>query len=110
MVKAIWNGEWPCLCYGEWTLIVDGKDVSDHIPDELRNSHMNTYGTYYRWYFDDNYLEDWEPYEDGLEKEAWIEENEDWLSTITDSKDTWADIFDAISMQDFRHGSCGGCI
>lgn len=35
-VEAKWSGKWPCLCYGEWTLIVDGVDVSDKIPEYLK--------------------------------------------------------------------------
>lgn len=32
MVEAKWSGLYPCLCSGEWTLKVNGKDVSDKIP------------------------------------------------------------------------------
>lgn len=51
-VEAKWSGKWPCLCHGKWTLIVDGIDVSDKIPEELRDSPMGTYGFYDTWYFD----------------------------------------------------------
>ena len=82
MVEAHWNGEWPCLCYGKWTLKVNGDDVPDKIPKNLRKSEMNTYGTYQRWYFDKNYMEEFEDYEDGLDCEEWIEPNKEWLDTI----------------------------
>lgn len=29
MVEANWNGRYPCLCFGKWTLVVNGKDVSN---------------------------------------------------------------------------------
>lgn len=109
-VKANWNGEYPCLCHGEWTLIVDGTDVSDLIPKELRCYEMNTFGTYERWYFNDNGFETFEDYHDGLECDDWIEANKDWLDLITEDHDTQVDIFYAISEHDFRAGSCGGCI
>ena len=28
-VKAKWNGRYPNFCSGQWTLIVNGTDVSD---------------------------------------------------------------------------------
>ena len=46
MVEAKWSGSYPNLCSGEWRLVIDGKDVSDEIPDDLRKSEMNTYGSY----------------------------------------------------------------
>ena len=36
-VEAKWSGSYPWLCSGEWTLFIDGKDMSDKIPKELRN-------------------------------------------------------------------------
>ena len=83
MVEAKWSGAWPCLCHGQWTLKVNGKDVTDKIPDDLRESEMNTYGVYQSWHFDENYMEEFEDYEDGLDCEEWIEANKEWLDTIT---------------------------
>lgn len=40
--EAEWSGEWPCLCHGKWTLKVDGKDVSEKIPEILRDDDYNT--------------------------------------------------------------------
>ena len=109
MVEAKWSGSYPCLCYGKWTLIVDGKDVSGLIPEELREYDMNTYGEYYSWHFE-NWIEVFESYEDGLVCDEWIEKNKYWLDTITEDINVQKEIYDAISEQDFRHGSCGGCI
>lgn len=110
MVEAKWSGEYPCLCQGEWTLIVDGKDVSDLIPDDLRYSSMDTYGLYSAW----NFGEDWEVYtrmyEDGLDCEDWIDSNNYWLNEITNNEYIKEEIYDAINGEDFRLGSCGGCI
>lgn len=109
MVKAKWSGSYPCLCHGEWTLEVNGVDVSRHIPDELRHNEMNTYGTYEEWHFED-WIEVFEDYEDGLMCDEWIEENKHWLDIITNDINVQMEIFYAISEEDFRHGSCGGCI
>lgn len=110
MVEAKWSGSYPNLCSGEWTLIVDGKDVSDKIPNNLRNSEMNTYGSYQSWHFDENYSEVFENYHDGLECDEWIKANKDWIDTISTDYGVQVDIFHAINASDWRHGSCIGCI
>ena len=38
MVEAKWSGEYPTLCFGEWTLNVDGKDVSLSIPEWIEEN------------------------------------------------------------------------
>ena len=110
MVEARWSGSYPNLCRGEWTLKIGGNDVSSLIPKELRYDEMNTYGTYETWYFDDNAMEVFEDYEDGLDCDEWIEENKYWLDAIAEDYDTQVKIFKAINEQDWRSGSCGGCI
>lgn len=109
MVKARWSGHYPNLCRGEWSLEVNGVDVSDYIPDELFCSPMNTYGTYQSWHFE-NWMEVFESYEDGLGCSEWIEKNKYWLDIITDDASVQAEIFYAINAKDWRHGECGGCI
>lgn len=109
-VEAKWSGEYPCLCFGEWTLKVNGKDVSSKIPKNLRKYSMNTIGTYQRWDFNNAELEMFEDYDDGLECEEWILENKEWLDNISTDISTQRDIFLAINAEDFRSGSCGGCI
>lgn len=109
MVDAKWSGEYPCLCFGEWKLTVNGEDVSDKIPEELRYCSMNTYGVYQNWHFED-WLEVFDDYEDGLDCDDWVEENKEWLNSITISLEVQKEIYYAINRQDFRSGSCGGCI
>lgn len=109
-IKAEWSGSYPCLCYGKWTLKLDGINVSDKIPKSLINSSMNTYGKYEHWSFDGNMNEYFESYCDGLNCEEWIKSNKNWLNLITDDMDIQKEIFSAIQAEDFRPGSCGGCI
>ena len=109
-VNAHWSGGYPTLCFGEWTLEIDGKNVSDKIPSDLINSPMNTAGTYSRWHFNKNWMEETDYYYDGLEVDDWIDANNDWLNNITKDYALKERIFYAIQEQDFRHGSCGGCI
>lgn len=40
----------------------------------------------------------------------WIAVNKYWLDNISTDLDTQIQIYIAISAQDFREGSCGGCI
>ena len=70
---------------------------------------MNTFGTYEEWHFED-WIEVFEDYEDGLMCDEWIAENKYWLDDITDDYNIQTEIFYAISEEDFRHNSCGGCI
>ena len=109
MVEARWSGSYPNLCHGEWTLKVNGNNVSDLIPKELRDGEMNTYGTYQSWHFE-NWSEVFEDYEDGLACDEWIAENKYWLDTIANDLGIQEEIFHAINSQDWRSGSCGGCI
>ena len=109
MVEARWSGSYPNLCHGEWTLKVDGNNVSGLIPKELRHDEMKTYGTYQSWHFE-NWMEVFEDYEDGLVCDEWIAENKYWLDTITNDLDIQEEIYYAINKQDWRAGSCGGCI
>lgn len=110
MVEAEWSGAYPWLCYGTWTLKVNGVDVSDKIPEHIRDGSMNTYGTYGKWYFDEDGYEEFDSYSDGLEEDDWIKENDIWLNTITTDYKVKQQIFAEIQSHDFRTGSCGGCI
>ena len=106
MVVAEWTGEYPCLCSGEWRLTIGGVDWSNAIPADKRFSHMNTAGTYQEWWFDDDMCEQFGDYEDGLDFEEWIAENE-WVMSLPAAPQ---DVFQAIQAQDFSPGECGGCI
>lgn len=108
-VEAKWTGKYPNLCSGEWILKVNNKDVSYLIPEELRNEPMNTYRTYKHWYFN-NWQAKWDSYEDGSFCDEWLEENEYWLEKISTDPFVWVEIYEAINSQDWRYGSCGGCI
>lgn len=108
MFDVQWTGAWPCLCFGEWIIRKNGVDVSCLMPDEMRHCEMNTAGTYSSWHFED-WEEVFEDYEDGLECEEWIADNA-WISELCDSHEEMVELFYAIQAQDWRHGSCGGCI
>ena len=109
-VKAKWNGKYPNFCSGQWTLIVNGTDVTDKIPMDLINSSMNTYGIYNNWRFSSDWDVIWDDYYDGLSCSEWIEKNDYWLNEITKDNSIKSDIYYAINSEDFRQGCCGGCI
>ena len=109
-VEAEWTGCYPRLCSGNWILKVGGVNVSDKIPEDLQRSPMNTYGTYTSQHFNEEWLEVFENYTDGLHEKEWLKEKKSWLDTITTDSDVQKEIFFAIQEQNFRIGSCGGCI
>lgn len=105
-----WSGSWPCLCYGEWMLYHNGEKIDVEIP--FQGEPADTYGSYSQWSFggESGWDEEWEFYEDGLGEEAWIEENIEYLKQVTDDDEQYVYIYEAFQVNDFRIGSCGGCI
>lgn len=106
-VTAEWTGDYPCLCSGEWIITIGGEKIE--LPDEVRTSPMGTHGTYNTWTFGEDWEEVWSQYEDGLDFEPWLQENS-WVSNLNLSPEEERDLYDAISEEDWRHNSCGGCI
>lgn len=113
-LKVEWTGSHPCLCYGEWKIEYDGIDL--RFPSEIKRSHMNTFGEYEEWHFDENMIEQFESYEDGLKCHEWIYENREWITKMFEennikvTEELLIDLFNKIQSEDWRHGSCGGCI
>ena len=105
-VTAEWTGCYPNLCSGEWIITVGGEKVE--LPDEVRTSPMGTRGSYNTWTLD--WTEVWSQYVDGLDFEPWLQENRSWVSQLNLSDTEERTLYDAISAEDWRYGSCGGCI
>ena len=121
MFKVEWSGSYPNLCSGEWAIFYN--DVKLEIPMEgeeeyssRRQRDMGTAGEYSRWYFDENYSEKDETYYDGAECADWIVANQEWVDEMFDANEipkgffTYHQLYKAIQENDFRSGSCGGCI
>ena len=91
---------------------LDMKTFNDYI----KKCDMGTYGEYSSWYFDENMSECDESYYDGLDEANWIVKNYDWIKDMFDEKnihitrELLGELYDKISAEDFRSGSCGGCI
>ena len=107
-IKVEWTGSWPCLCHGEWKLTIDGEDWSWIIP--FPNEDANTYGTYSSWQFDENYLKEWDSYEDGLNCSEWLSANAVWIAKLNLTSEEARLLYEGFQESDWRHGSCGGCI
>lgn len=110
VVLAKWTGEYPTLCSGTWVLTVNGVDCSHIIPNSLKHSHMNTYQIYETQSFDKNLDVEFTENEDGLKRDEWIAENKYWLDNITTNLNEQIAIFHEFQTEDWRHGTCGGCL
>lgn len=116
--EAKWTGSYPNLCSGSWHLYENGKEINlrkINCPfvaghNDYCDSHANTYGYYNSWHFDENWMEVTDWYYDGLETFDWVKENQDWLESISENEEDWYLIYDAFNAEDFRPGSCMGCV
>ena len=107
--EADWTGVPWSLCSGSWILRHNGEDIDTDIP--FQGEHAGTYGTYSEWGFggESGWMEEWDEYDYGLECQDWCDEHRDWLSTVAPESE-WEEIFLAFQSNDFRPGSCGGCV
>ena len=109
-----WTGCYPCLCSGEWIIKYKGQELN--IPEDIKYNHMNTYGQYSQWYFDEEYCECDEYYYDGYEEDEWLTYNMSWITdmfnefNIKITPSLLSNLYHQINEKDWRSGSCGGCI
>ena len=118
-IDVQWNGEYPNLCSGEWNIKID--DMLLPIPENSIGSDMGTPGEYDTWSFDENYSEVFDSYLSNGSFKKWIKDNE-WLEygieclgiaydlDIKFKEKDLKRIYNVIKENDFRSGSCGGCI
>lgn len=105
---AHWTATGNTLCLGHWEITYHDKALT--LPEKIREHDMGTRGIYY---FidptDELYLE-------GLDEDDWILANIDWLSEVFIEADIPLEeeymrlFYQAVNPQDWRCGSCGGCI
>lgn len=104
-VQVSWSGSYPNLCAGEWTCIINGKKVK--VP--FQGEPAECEGTYQSWHFE-NWEVVWERYRDGLDCSEWCEQWKDWLNELGLSEEERREVYEAFAEEDWRYGSCGGCI
>ena len=116
-IEAEWIGSYPTLCFGEWVIKIDGVRMKDNTEDTILKRDMNTYGDYSNWCFDEDYSEVWKDYTNGLNYADWVKNDPGKALTellkkngIELTEDEIKELYNKLQQQDFRSGSCGGCI
>jgi hypothetical protein len=111
-LEVKWTGDYPSLCFGKW--IIKYKGIELKVPEERKYEHMNTDGIYST--ITDYLTEESDVYQDGLEYNDWITENVDWVTDMFNKSEIFPngtlikELYEKIQEQDWRSGSCGGCI
>lgn len=114
-IEVNWSGGYPTLCYGKWTIVIDGIKLTG-----LEQEHFSTYGVYDTWHFED-WNDVWETYTDGYRFNSWYKnllahDTNGLKSSLVrhgfdiNNEDFIEDLYEAIQEKDWRHSSCGGCI
>ncbi|MDG2916427.1 hypothetical protein P7M46_00155 [Bisgaard Taxon 10/6] len=106
--QAKWSIIGNTLCLGHWNISYQGLPVM--LPEHKRSEDMGTDGIY-------NFIDpEDELYREGLSEDDWIIENADWLAdvfiehNIPIEEQTMRHFYRAVNKEDWRCGSCGGCI
>lgn len=103
-----WSMEGNTLCLGHWEIAYLGLPIL--LPRERRDQDMGTENIY-------NFIDpEDELYREGLGEDEWLVENMDWLSdlfiahNIPLEENLMRAFYQAVNKEDWRCGSCGGCI
>ncbi|WP_288677280.1 hypothetical protein [uncultured Aggregatibacter sp.] len=106
--KAEWTAKGHTLCLGHWNIRYN--DIPLDLPTERRDKDMGTRNIY-------NFIDPKdELYLEGLDESDWILANIDWLSDLFIQYDIPLEekymraFYQAVNSEDWRCGSCGGCI
>ncbi len=105
---ARWTLTGNNICLGEWDIRYQNRPV--RLPPGRRDKDLGTYGIFSYIFPDD------EEFAEGLREDDWILENIGWLTDLLADHDIPIDeahmrwFYQAVNPQDWRCGSCGGCI
>ena len=105
---ARWTATGSNICVGHWEISHLGQPLE--LDSERRENDMGTYAIYSYIFPDD------EMYAEGLQEDEWIIANLDWLMHLFIANNIPTDeahfryFYQAVNKQDWRCGSCGGCI
>jgi len=113
-IQIEYTGVYPNLCSGEWIVTVNDKKIN--IGDQSQGE-KDTYISYSTWHFE-GWIDVWDDHEDGLEFSEWCQSETGqtilgFIQKEIDNDLTYdekIDIYGQIQDQDYRTGSCGGCI
>ena len=108
LFSANWMAKGNTLCLGHWEITYRGLPLT--LPVGRLDKDMGTQNIY-------NFIDpNDELYREGLDEDDWIVENIDWLSDVFIQHDIPLEeenmraFYQAVNAQDWRCGSCGGCI
>lgn len=105
---ARWSTTGNNLCLGQWEISYQEQLLD--LGAARREKDMGTFGIFSYIFPDDEELAE------GLAEDEWILENIDWLSDLFIAHNIPVDeahmrwLYQAINTNDWRCGSCGGCI
>lgn len=105
---AVWSEQGHTICLGHWEIRYQGRPLA--LPGGRREEDMGTFGIYSFLFPDDP------EFAEGLDEEEWILENIDWLTELFVANDIPVEeshlrwFYKAVNREDWRCGSCGGCI
>jgi hypothetical protein len=105
---ARWSATGNNLCLGRWEISYRGKPLK--LEGDRFEKEMGTYGIFSYIFPDDEDLAE------GLAEDDWVLANVDWLSALFAAHDIPLDeqhlrwFYQAVNPQDWRCGSCGGCL
>jgi hypothetical protein len=105
---ARWTAKGSSLCLGHWEIFYLGQQLE--IDSERNKNDMGT-NAIYSFVFPDDDI-----YAEGLAEDEWIIENKDWLTSLFTTYNIPSDethlrlFYQAVNRDDWRCGSCGGCI
>jgi len=124
-IKVNWTGSYPNLCSGVWEITIDGMSINDNSKmqntyDSMLKRNMGTEGSYESWHFE-NWSEVFESYDDGLYFDDWVKStqavelrlmiDDNLIQKQTKMSDPdMKNLFSELQNNDWRSGSCGGCI
>ena len=106
--RAVWSEQGHTICLGHWEIRYRGEPLD--LPSERQTEDMGTFGIFSFLFPDDP------EFAEGLEEEEWVLENIDWLTELFHANGIPVDeehlrwFYHAVNNQDWRCGSCGGCI
>lgn len=105
---ARWTRKGNNLCLGRWEIRYQERLLE--LPADRRDNDMGTLGIY-------NFMDPDDPeFTDGLSEDDWLLANMEWLADLFAASDIPIDeqhmrwLYQALNAQDWRCGSCGGCI
>lgn len=105
---ARWTATGNNLCLGEWEIHYQGRRLL--LDADRRDKDMGTFGIFSYIFPDD------EDFAEGLDEDEWVQANAGWLGKLFAANDVPSDeehlrwFYRAVNRQDWRCGSCGGCL